>query len=249
MLNLNNISKTFFTNAKEVLVFKDFSLTVNEGEFVVLLGPSGCGKSTLLRILAGLDKPTAGEIIFDGNKIVAPGQDRGIVFQNFNLFPWLTVKENISFPLSLSQINKNEAKQKTENYLKATGLENFSDVFPKNLSGGMQQRVAIARTLAANPKMLLMDEPFGALDSQTRSQMQEFLTTIWQQHKKTVIFVTHDIREAIFLADKICILSPRPMTIKKVIPINFPRPRNPELKRTKEFFELENQIETLLSTP
>jgi NitT/TauT family transport system ATP-binding protein len=248
MLELKQLSKTYNDTGKKVVAFENISFNVNEGEFIALLGPSGCGKSTLLKILAGLTRPDSGKVLIDGKEVTAPGQERGIVFQSFNLFPWLSVKENIAFPLKLREQDAKTIEHTVLGYLKATGLENFSHVFPKNLSGGMQQRVAIARTLASDPKILLMDEPFGSLDSQTRSQMQEFLTELWQKNKKTIVFVTHDIREALFLADKIYVLSPRPMTIKQIVDVPFARPRNHNLKREKEFFEKEMEIEEMLTT-
>ncbi len=247
MLELKQLSKTYSDTGKKIVAFENISLNVSEGEFIALLGPSGCGKSTLLRILAGLTKPDSGKVIIDGKEVTGPDQERGIVFQNFSLFPWLSVKENIAFPLKLKGLDAKTIETSVEGYLEATGLKNFSSAFPKNLSGGMQQRVAIARTLASDPKILLMDEPFGSLDSQTRSQMQEFLTELWQRNKKTIIFVTHDIREALFLADKIYVFSHRPMAIKQMVNVPFPRPRNHSLKKESEFFKKEIEVESILT--
>src|SRR3989344_1979238 len=242
MLELKNVSKTYTQNNQQVEAIKNLNLSVKEREFIALVGPSGCGKTTLLKIIAGLIPATNGEVVLDGKKILNPGKDRGLVFQQFTLFPWLTVRENISFGLDLQKL---ESKKKTEivnHYLGITGLKDFAEFYPKNLSGGMQQRVAIARTLANNPKILLMDEPFGSLDSQTRSQMQEFLTKLWETEHKTILFITHDVGEAAFLADVVYVLSKRPMEIKNKFDVPFARPRIRTLKNTKEFFEFENKI-------
>jgi len=242
MLEITNISKTYDNDGKRTEAVKDFSLSLNEHKFIGLVGPSGCGKTTLLKIIAGLIPASSGHVILDGQKILSPGKDRGLVFQQFTLFPWLTVKENISFGLDLQKL---ESKKKTEivnHYLGVTGLQDFAEFYPKDLSGGMQQRVAIARTLANNPKILLMDEPFGSLDSQTRSQMQELLTKLWETEHKTILFITHDVGEAAFLADVVYVLSKRPMEIKNKFDVPFARPRIRTLKNTKEFFEFENKI-------
>lgn len=242
MLEITNISKTYSNDGKRIEAVKDFSLSLDEHKFIGLVGPSGCGKTTLLKIIAGLIPASGGDVVLDGQKILSPGKDRGLVFQQFTLFPWLTVKENISFGLDLQKL---ESKKKTEivnHYLGVTGLQDFSEFYPKDLSGGMQQRVAIARTLANNPKVLLMDEPFGSLDSQTRSQMQELLTKLWETEHKTILFITHDVGEAAFLADIVYVLSKRPMGIKNKFDVPFARPRIRTLKNTKEFFEFENKI-------
>ncbi len=246
MLELKNISKIYTNDNLRIESIKNLSLSVADREFIALIGPSGCGKSTLLRMIAGLIPATSGEIILNGKRITGSGQDRGLVPQSFTLFPWLTVKENISFGLDLQKL---EAKKKTEivnHYLEATGLKDFAEFYPKNLSGGMQQRVAIARTLANNPKILLMDEPFGSLDAQTRSQMQEFLTKLWESERQTIIFVTHDVGESIFLADTVYVLSQRPMEIKNIFHVPFNRPRTKILKQTKEFFEFKKEINQTL---
>jgi len=242
MLELQNISKSYLHSLQSIEAVKDITLPIREGEFIAMVGPSGCGKSTLLKMIAGLIESSSGRIILDGREVISPDKDRGLVFQGFTLFPWLTVRQNIGFGLSLQKLSEQQKSAIVEHYLKITDLGDFADFYPKDLSGGMQQRVAIARTLANNPKVLLMDEPFGALDSQTRSQMQEFLTNLWEQEHKTVIFITHDVQEAVFLADTVYVLSKRPMQVKKVFRIPFPRPRLHWLKRTKEFFELSNQI-------
>lgn len=242
MLELKNVSKTYGENGRRIEVVDILNLSVENGTFVALIGPSGCGKSTLLKIVAGLTPATSGEIMLDGERITRPGKDRGLVFQQFTLFPWLTVRGNISFGLDLQKLDDKKKAEVIEHYLNVTRLADFAEFYPKQLSGGMQQRVAIARTLASNPKILLMDEPFGALDSQTRSRMQEFLTSLWETEKHTILFVTHDVQEAAFLADKVYVLTKRPTEIKQVFDVPFPRPRLHALKRAKEFFEFENAV-------
>lgn len=242
MLEITNISKIYSNDGKRIEAVKDFSLSLDEHKFIALVGPSGCGKTTFLKIIAGLISASGGDVVLDGQKIFSPGKDRGLVFQQFTLFPWLTVRENISFGLDLQKL---ESKKKTEivnHYLDATGLQDFAEFYPKDLSGGMQQRVAIARTLANNPKILLMDEPFGSLDSQTRSQMQELLTKLWETEHKTILFITHDVSEAVFLADIVYVLGKRPMEIKNKFDIPFARPRIRALKNMNQFFEFENKI-------
>lgn len=247
MLELKAVSKIFIQpDGAAVEAVHSISALIHEREFVVFVGPSGCGKTTLLKLVAGLEQPTEGEVIFNGEKISMTGRDRGMVFQDFALFPWLTVRENIAFGLRLQRISKDKIEDTVSYYLKITGLEQFAKNYPASLSGGMQQRVAIARTLANNPKILLMDEPFGALDLQTRSKMQEFLSKLWEENHKTVVFVTHDIEEAIFLADRVFLLSKRPATVQQEFRIEFPRPRTHELKFDDNFFKLKKQIAQLL---
>lgn len=242
MLELKNVSKIFTDNHRQVEAIKNLNLSVGIGEFIAMVGPSGGGKTTLLKIIAGLTPASSGEAILDGEKILHPGKDRGLIFQSFSLFPWLTVRENIFFGLNLQKIGSNRKVEVVDHYLNVTGLKDFADFYPKNLSGGMQQRVAIARTLANGPKILLMDEPFGSLDSQTRSQMQEFLTKLWEAEHKTIMFITHDVGEAIFLSDTVYVLTRRPMEIKNAFSVPFARPRLHSLKNTKKFFDFENKI-------
>jgi NitT/TauT family transport system ATP-binding protein len=242
MLEVKNISKVFHHDHHQVEAVKNITLNMGEREFVAVIGPSGCGKTTILKIIAGLIQPSNGEIVLDGRPVTTPGKDRGLVSQSFTLFPWLTVRKNIAFGLDLQKIDEEQKNRIVNHYLDITGLKNFADFYPKNLSGGMQQRIAIARTLANNPKILLMDEPFGSLDSQTRSQMQDFLTNLWEKENKTIIFITHDVAEAIFLADKIYVLSGRPTEIKKEFRIPFARPRTHDLKEKNAFFELEKVV-------
>ncbi|MBI5456473.1 ABC transporter ATP-binding protein [Candidatus Kaiserbacteria bacterium] len=242
MLELDHVSKNYEAKDKSIRVVQNLSLVAEDGKFIALVGPSGCGKTTLLKMIAGLIEPTSGTILVDNKLVTGPGSDRGMIFQDFTLFPWLKVRDNIAFGLDMKKISKKDRKKTIDHYLKVTGLVDFVDFYPKDLSGGMQQKVAIARTLATNPKILLMDEPFASLDSHTRSKMQEFLTDLWEKEKKTVVFVTHDVSEAIFLADTVHVLSSRPTTIKKTFEIPFPRPRKHDLKHEKEFFELTSKI-------
>jgi NitT/TauT family transport system ATP-binding protein len=209
---------------------------------LTILGPSGCGKSTILRIVAGLEQASSGKVIFKGKEIKEPGIDRGMVFQTYTLFPWLTVEDNISFGLELKGIRKAERKEKAHHYLNLIGLSGFEHHFPAQLSGGMKQRVAIARALANDPEILLMDEPFGALDAQTRLIMQEILLKAWEGSKKTILFITHDVDEAIFLGDIVHVMTARPGRIKQTVPVPFDRPRKCELKHTKEFFDMTQEL-------
>jgi ABC-type nitrate/sulfonate/bicarbonate transport system, ATPase component len=220
---------------QEIVAVQDASLHVNENEFVALVGPSGCGKSTLLRAAAGLEQPNRGEIRVDGRPIDGPGADRGMVFQAYTLFPWLNVRENIRFSLKKSGLDEKEKDERVNHYLQVIGLEGFENAFPNQLSGGMRQRVAIARALVYRPRILLMDEPFGALDAQTRLLMQELLLQVWESQRSTVLFVTHDVEEAILLADRIVVMTARPGKIKAEI--------NVELARPRKLFELENSPE------
>ncbi len=242
MLELKQITKTYGKNKSAFEAIKDLTFSVKEQEFVSIVGPSGCGKTTLLKIMSGLMQATSGEIILDGKSVSGPGKDRGLVFQQFTLFPWLTVRDNISFGLDLQKMDRKKKGTLVNHYLEITGLADFASSYPKNLSGGQQQRVAIARMLANDPKVLLMDEPFGALDSQTRSAMQEFLVNLWEAEHKTIIFITHDVGEAVFLSDTVHVLSKSPTVIKKSFTIPFSRPRTHDLKFTKEFFDLEREI-------
>ncbi len=224
----------------------DVSLSVYKNEFVCIVGPSGCGKSTMLRMIAGLDFPTKGIITIDGKKIIGPGDDRGMVFQTYTLFPWLRVEDNIKFGLKLQKFSKSEQEEITYKYLRIIGLEKFAKCYPKELSGGMKQRVAIARALANNPEVLLMDEPFGALDLFTKSQMQLLMREIWQKEKTTVIFITHDIEEAVFLGTKVYVMTPSPGKIHAEIDIELPENRDLDLKDTPEFIKIRRSINEML---
>ncbi len=218
------------------------SLTVADNDFITILGPSGCGKSTLLRIVAGLDSPTAGRVLLDGTPVAAPGADRGMVFQSYTLFPWLTVRDNVCFGLREKGVPPAQQDSIADRWLDRVGLKGFEHHHPKQLSGGMQQRTAIARALANDPKILLLDEPFGALDNQTRSLMQELLLSIWESDRKTVLFVTHDIEEAIFMASRVIVMSARPGRIKADVPVTLAHPRHYTVKTTPEFSELKARL-------
>ncbi len=241
MLSISNLEKVFTKGKGEeqLLAIKDFNLEVEEGEFICLLGPSGCGKTTLLRIVAGLDFQTGGKILINGKTISGPGSDRGMVFQEFGLFPWRTARRNIEFGLELRKVPASERQIISQRYIELVGLKGFEDAHPYELSGGMKQRVGIARALANDPAVLLMDEPFGALDAQTRNLMQKELLRIWKETKKTVLFVTHSVDEACYLADRIVVMTSRPGTIKEIFPINWERPRD---RASVEFANLRKKI-------
>ncbi len=224
---INNVQKVFKTPGGEVIALKDINLTVRQGEFVCLLGPSGCGKSTLLNAVAGFQPPSAGEIVIEGRKILAPGPDRGMVFQEYALFPWMTVGQNIAFGLEIQKKPKAEIELTVNQLLDLLHLKDFRDRFPKDLSGGMRQRVAIARVLALDSPIMLMDEPFGALDALTRRNLQDELLRIWEKLGKTILFVTHSIEESIYLADRIVVMTYRPGTVKRDQVVDMPRPRDP----------------------
>ena len=242
-LSIQGVSRTF-TSAKGVatqaLLPVDFE--VRENDFVTILGPSGCGKSTMLRIVAGLDSPTSGRVLLDGRPVEGPGADRGMVFQSYTLFPWLTIEQNIRFGLRERGMPEAQQKDRAAYFIAKVGLRGFEQHFPKQLSGGMQQRTAIARALANDPKILLMDEPFGALDNQTRVLMQELLLGIWEAERKTVLFVTHDIDEAIFMANRVAVFSARPGRIKSEIAVNLPHPRHYTIKTSPEFMDLKARL-------
>jgi NitT/TauT family transport system ATP-binding protein len=212
------------------------------GELRVLLGPSGCGKSTLLRLIAGLDHPDSGEILVNDQPVHGPGKDRGMVFQKYTSFPWLSVADNIGYGLKINGVPAEKRKETVAQLVQAVGLSGFETSYPETLSGGMQQRVAIARTLALRPSVILMDEPFGALDAQTRSEMQQLLLRVWDETASTILFVTHDVEEAIFLADRIFIMSAHPGTIVEDVQVPFDRPRDLGLKQRNEFHELQNYV-------
>jgi NitT/TauT family transport system ATP-binding protein len=212
------------------------------GEFRVFLGPSGCGKSTLLRLIAGLDRPDSGEILVNDLPVHGPGKDRGMVFQKYTSFPWLTVAHNIAYGLKIGGASPEKCKETVAQLIQAIGLSGFENAYPETLSGGMQQRVAIARTLAVRPEVILMDEPFGALDAQTRGEMQQLLLRIWDETASTILFVTHDVEEAIYLADRIFIMSAHPGTIVEDVQVPFDRPRNLELKQRNEFHDLQGYV-------
>jgi ABC-type nitrate/sulfonate/bicarbonate transport system ATPase subunit len=238
ILQVRGVERRFDTT----LALQATDLDVAENDFITILGPSGCGKSTLLRIVAGLDRQTAGEVLLDGRRIDGPGADRGMVFQSYTLFPWLTVRDNVCFGLRERGMGRAEQLAAANTFLAKVGLKGFENHYPKQLSGGMQQRVAIARALANGPRMLLMDEPFGALDHQTRELMQELLLGIWEEQKKTVLFVTHDIDEAVFMASRVVVMSARPGRIKLDRRVELPHPRHYSVKTTPEFVALKSEL-------
>jgi len=242
ILHIHEVSKTFRSNAQDTQALLATSLSVAENDFITILGPSGCGKSTLLRMVAGLDVPTTGHIELDGHTVTEPGADRGMVFQSYTLFPWLTVLQNVCFGLREKGLPLVEQEAIARQFLQQVGLQDFAQHFPKQLSGGMQQRTALARALANNPRILLMDEPFGALDHQTRELMQELLQDIWQSQRKTVLFVTHDIDEAIFMGNRVVVMSARPGRIKCDLPVELPYPRHYSVKTTVAFSELKARL-------
>lgn len=240
ILNIKDLGKTFPKGDQEEMVaISGFDMEVRNGEFICLLGPSGCGKTTVLRIIAGLLPATSGSITLNGEEISGPGSDRGMVFQEFGLFPWRTVKRNIEFGLDIQKKGEQEKEEISKRYIELVGLTGFENSHPNQLSGGMKQRVGIARALASNPAILLMDEPFGALDAQTRNQMQKELLRIWQETKKTIIFVTHSVDEAVFLADRVVVLTSRPGKVKTIHKIGLPRPRD---RASQEFINLRKSI-------
>ncbi|MDM0121384.1 ABC transporter ATP-binding protein [Variovorax arabinosiphilus] len=243
-LSIRQVGKTFPGNRGKAptQALQPVSLDVVDNDFITVLGPSGCGKSTLLRLVAGLETPSTGEILLDGVPIHGPGADRGVVFQSYTLFPWLTVQKNICFGLREKGMPAAQQKEISERFIAQVGLRGFEDHFPKQLSGGMQQRVAIARALANDPKILLLDEPFGALDNQTRVLMQELLLGIWESARKTVLFVTHDIDEAIFMANRVAVFSARPGRIKADVAVDLPHPRHYTIKTSPEFMDLKARL-------
>jgi NitT/TauT family transport system ATP-binding protein len=239
-LVIKGVSRTFpgVRGGQPTLALQPTDLDIPRNDFVTVLGPSGCGKSTLLRIIAGLDKPTVGTVTLEGKPIRGPGADRGMVFQSYTLFPWLTVRDNVAFGLREKGMAEKEKNEIVDSYLDKVGLRGFEHHWPKQLSGGMQQRTAIARALANNPKILLLDEPFGALDNQTRGLMQELLLGIWEREQKTVIFVTHDIEEAVFMASRVVTMTARPGRIKSITSVDLPHPRHYTIKASPEFSTL-----------
>ena len=241
-LKIDNVYKEYQGRNSKTIALNGVSLDIKENEFICVVGPSGCGKSTLLNIIAGLLEPTSGTVSLDGKVIEGTGVERGVVFQQYALFPWRTVLKNVMFPLEMKKVPKAEAEAIARKYIKSVGLEGFEKSFPKELSGGMKQRVAIARAYAANPEVLLLDEPFGALDAQTRVQLQSELLETWEKEKKTCFFITHDVDEAVILAQRVIIMSARPGRIKKIVDIDIPYPRTQATKTDPRFLELKSEI-------
>ena len=241
-VQVKGVRMVFDTRNGEMVALNGVDLDIHENEFICVVGPSGCGKSTLLNIIAGLTQPTSGTVLCNGKEVTGTGTDRGVVFQQYALFPWLTVKKNVKFALEMRGVKGQEADEEAMKYLEKVDLVKFADHYPKELSGGMKQRVAIARAYAANPQVLLMDEPFGALDAQTRTQLQTELLETWEKDRKTCFFITHDVDEAIILAQKVIIMSARPGRIKEMVDIDIPYPRTQETKMSPRFMELKNHI-------
>jgi len=264
-IHIDHVEKIFKGRDKQTIALNGVDLDIYENEFICVVGPSGCGKTTLLNIIAGLESPTAGSVTMNGEPIIGPGNDRGVIFQQYALFPWLTTRQNIEFGFNYlkkpetkvvtdkktgekkevttyRKYTKEERRALSDKYMRMVDLTDFADAYPKELSGGMKQRVAIARGYAVAPEVLLMDEPFGALDAQTRAQLQEDLLKTWEQEKKTCFFITHDVEEAVLLATRVIVMSARPGRVKEIIPIDLPYPRNQATKLTKEFNDYKNAI-------
>jgi NitT/TauT family transport system ATP-binding protein len=245
-LKLEGLSKTFHTSKGSINVLNSIDLAIHRREFISVIGPSGCGKSTLIRILAGLETPSAGRFLLNGKEVSGPSADRGMVFQGYTLFPWLTVKKNVMFGLEVNGHSGSAVEQDAMQWIELVGLSRFSEAYPSQLSGGMKQRVAIARALANQPDVLFMDEPFGALDPHTRSQMQSYLLQIWRNVDVTIVFVTHDLDEAIYLSDRILVLKANPGEIQEFIEIPVPRPRTSKQFLCPEFLAVKKHLEKLV---
>ncbi len=244
-LQINKLYKNFDTKQGPLVVLKDINMNIQQGEFICAVGASGSGKSTLLRQIAGLDTPTTGEVKIDDVCVTGPGPDRGMVFQHYTLFPWMNVQENTEFGLKLQGLRKQERREKASYYLNVVGLTQFAKSLPKELSGGMKQRVAIARALTSEPKVMLMDEPFGALDIHTKESMQQFILELWERTNLTIFMITHDVEEAVFLSNRIYALSARPGTVSKEIPIKLPE-RTQNVKRLSIFHDYRDELMDLL---
>ncbi len=254
LLTIEAATKTFVTGRADVVALARIDMHVNEGEFICLVGASGCGKSTLLNLIAGLDYPTSGRLVLDGHEITGPGGDRGMVFQRDCLFPWLTVRDNVRFGLRLKANAPiaeayQSALERADHLIEAVGLTNFADAYPKELSGGMRQRAAIARALVTRPRLLLMDEPFGALDACTRESMQNLLLDLCIEQRTTVVFVTHDVEEAVFLADRVLVMRPHPGQIIADVAVNLPRARSQDLKLGSVFNRLRGVVSGMIRQP
>jgi NitT/TauT family transport system ATP-binding protein len=246
VLDVDGLGRDFDSAKGTITALTDIHLEVRSREFVSVIGPSGCGKSTLIKILAGLDRPTTGQARIDGERVDGPGADRGMVFQGYTLFPWLSVKRNVMFGMRMKGVRRRSAEAQALEWLSVVGLEKFAEHYPSQLSGGMKQRVAIARALANEPRILLMDEPFGALDAQTRASMQSHLLRIWEKVDVTVLFITHDLDEAIYLSDRIVVLGAHPGRVLEVIDVPVARPRDPEQFLTGHFLATKRRLEQLI---
>lgn len=244
ILKVDNLSKVFDSPKGRITALRNINFEAHRREFICVIGSSGCGKSTMIRILAGLDFPTGGRMLLDNKAVTGPCPDRGMVFQNYTLFPWLTVKKNVMFGLEIA--GNYRAESEALQWIELVGLSKFADVYPGQLSGGMKQRVAIARALANQPRILLMDEPFGALDAQTRAKLQAYLLQIWKNIDITIIFITHDLDEAIYLADRILVLKAHPGEVEEIIEVPVPRPRTPDQSISPEFLATKKRLEELI---
>ena len=249
ILRVSRLDKVFESGRQKIIALRNISFQTHRREFLCIIGPSGCGKSTLVRILAGLDSQSAGDVLLDGRPVKGPGRERGMVFQGYTLFPWLTVRKNVMFGLRMNKISRAEAAKQADEWLNLVGLKKFADVYPHQLSGGMKQRVAIIRALVNHPRILLMDEPFSALDAQTRARMQSYLLEIWKKVDITIVFITHDLDEAIFLGDRILVLSAHPGEIQELIEVPLDRPREPAQSTSPAFLAVKARLEALIHPP
>ncbi|GAA1306331.1 ABC transporter ATP-binding protein [Brachybacterium tyrofermentans] len=243
-IQVRDITKHYEVGGKRFEALGGVSLDVAENEFVTVVGPSGCGKSTLMNILGGLDEPTSGSAVVDGKEVRGPSPERGIIFQQYALFPWLTVRQNVEFGLKTARVPADERRRTAQHFIEMVGLADFADSLPKTLSGGMKQRCAIARAYAMNPSILLMDEPFGALDALSRVRMQEHLLETWEQDRRTIVFITHDVDEAAFLANRVVVMAARPGRIHRIIDVDLPYPRTEDVRLSPEFTAIRNDIWT-----
>jgi NitT/TauT family transport system ATP-binding protein len=242
MISVNSATKVYNTKRGRTVSLDRVSLDVAEGEFVTLVGPSGCGKSTMLNLIGGLLNPTSGSVTVKGAPVRGPGPDRGVIFQQYALFPWLTARQNVEFGLRLQGVPRSQRAERAQHYLELVGLGDFGSALPKELSGGMKQRCAIARAYAVHPAVLLMDEPFGALDALTRVQMQEDLLATWEEERRTIVFITHDVDEAVYLASRVVVMSPRPGRIHDIVDVDLPYPRTEEMRLSPEFAAIRARV-------
>ncbi len=241
-ISFQNVSKNFQLAGESFVALENLNLDIADGEFITVVGPSGCGKSTAMNIAAGLAQPSAGQVTVDNVAVTGPGPERGVIFQQYALFPWLTVRENVEFGLKIAGYPGAKRREIADHFIALVGLKDFAGSLPKTLSGGMKQRCAIARAYAVNPKILLMDEPFGALDALTRVQLQDQLLETWSQERRTVMFITHDVDEAVYLASRVVVMAARPGRLHKIIPVELPYPRTEEIRLSPEFAELRNEV-------
>ncbi|EJC64599.1 ABC-type nitrate/sulfonate/bicarbonate transport system, ATPase component [Rhizobium leguminosarum bv. viciae WSM1455] len=242
-ISFKNVTKTFNIAGQTTFnALQNLDLDVEDGEFITVVGPSGCGKSTAMNIAAGLTPPSSGQVLVDNVPVTGPGPERGVIFQQYALFPWLTVRQNVEFGLQIAGHGKSERRRIADHFIELVGLSQFADSLPKTLSGGMKQRCAIARAYAVNPKILLMDEPFGALDALTRVQLQEQLLATWSKERRTVLFITHDVDEAVYLASRVFVMAARPGRLHRIVPVDLPYPRTEEMRLSQEFSALRNEV-------